>query len=456
MSVVLIIMTLLLSAVACVSGPEGFPEEPAQVEAPAEDVYDSIGNYIVTGDVQGAIEAFESLNREKPDDPETKNAYVKLLLAAGKLEEAGEMIAGVLRSTPENPGALFNAALLAGFRGHTEERESFLLEVVRLDPGHADAYALLGELYMEQKQYEDARRCFENSIASDRENLVSQSGLAQILYREGDIAGALQRLDRVVEIDPSFSFGWADRAGIKASAGDWEGAEEDYTRATELDPDYYWHYIDRAKLRIRTRRLEAALEDLDRAITLDPEQFYGYILRAGVRDNLDIRPGALEDYTEALERRPDYYYAFEPLALLSFMEKRWEKAEEMCMKAYPYNRERYEFLLLAGICRLRDGRAAKDFLHTQVHRIPREDLLYHVGRVFLEPGYASMAISKIQQEGKTPEGTRALFYLAQYFLIAGSEDTALKYFLEVEERNESGLMETRLAKAERLGIVDIP
>lgn len=451
----LIISILLLTLGSCVSGPEGSAEAPAE-DAPAEDVYESIGNYVITGDVAGAIEAFETLNRERPDDPETKNAYVKLLLAAGKLDQAAEITAAVLESYPENIGALFNTALIAGFTGDNDGREGALRRVVELDPSHADAQALLGELCMERKRCDEAEGFFSAALEAEPDNLVANSAMAQILRRRGDYTGALQQLDMVLEIDPAFSFAWADRGAVKAASGNPEGAEDDYSKAIELDPDYYWHYIDRAGLRIRSRRPEEALEDLDRAIELDPEHFYGYILRAGVRDDLNMHTGAVDDYYTVLDRRPDYHFAFESLAVLLFMEERWTEAEDMFVKAYPYARERYEFLLLAGLCRRREGSPSKDYLYEQVNRIPRDNLLYHAGRVFLEPGYASAAISKIQAEGKSFEGTRALFYLAEYFLLTGSEQTAFTYFFEIEERNIPGLMETRLAEAERKKISDIP
>lgn len=446
---------LLLTLVSCVTGPEGVPEEPAG-EPPAEDVYDSIGNYVITGDIAGAIDAFEALDREKPDDPETKNAYVQLLLAAGKFDRASEITAAVLEEFPDNPGAHFNAALLAGISGDTEEQERRLKRVVEIDPLHADARALLGELYMERKDCPRAEQAFTESIAADPENLIARTGLARLLRQQGKLASAMKQLDRVLEIGPDFSFAWADRAEIKASTGDFGGAEDDYSKAIDLDEDYSWNYIDRAGLRIRARRLEEALQDLNAAVKLDPEQFYGYILRAGVRDDLDMRAGALQDYLTVLDKRPDYHFAFARAAVLLFMEERWAEAEDMFMKAYPYARGRHEFLLLSGLCRLRDGRQAEDFLYEQVNRIPREDLLYHVGRVFLEPGYAPRAITKIQQEGDTPEGTQALFYLAEHFLLTGDERTAFKYFFEIEERNILGLIETRIAKAERMKISEIP
>ena len=451
----LFIVSILIMATSCMSVQEREVSKPHE-EAPVEDVYESIGNYVITGDIQGAIDAFETLNRENPDDPDTKNAYVKLLLAAGKLEEAAAITADILEGDPDNIGALFNSALLAGFSGEGEGRERYLLRVVELDPAHADAHALLGEFYLERKNYDAAEESFRASLAADPGNLVSNSGLSRVLRLRGDNAGALERLDRVIEIDPDFAFAWADRASIRASAGDTAGAEDDYSRAIELAPGFSWHYLDRANLRIRGGRLREALSDLDEAITLDPNHFYGYILRAGVREDLEMRAGAIEDYLVVLEKKPDYHFAYESLGKLLFLEERWDEAEEMFLKAYPYARERYEFNLLAGICRLKQGKDAEGFLFERVNLIPRDDLLYHVGRVFLEPGYESMAIGKIQQEGDTPEGTRALFYLAEHFLLTGSEDTALRYFFEIEERNIRGLIETAFAAGERKKISDIP
>ncbi len=99
------------------------------------------------------------------------------------------MIAGVFRSNTDNPGALFNAALLAGFQGHTE-----------------------------------------------KEKLVSRPGLARVLYREGDIEGTLQRLDRAITLDPEQLYGYILRAGVRDNLDIHPGALEDYSEALERRP----------------------------------------------------------------------------------------------------------------------------------------------------------------------------------------------------------------------------
>ncbi|MBN2049346.1 MAG: tetratricopeptide repeat protein, partial [Spirochaetales bacterium] len=420
-----------------------------------EEVYTSIGSYVVTGDITGAIEAFETLNRLKPEDPETKNAYVKLLLAAGKLEEAEKIISEILEEHPDNPGAYFNRALLCALTKDSEGRETSLLKVLEADPTFPGVHALLGELSMERKDYATAEEYFSAGLALNPGDPLLHAALAGLYRRRGDLVQALEHLDEALELDETFSFAYADRAAVKLALDDFSGAEEDYTKALEYDSDFSWHYIDRAKVYLRSRRLEEALSDLDRAIVLDPEQVYPYILRAGVRDETDRLSGALEDYLVVLEKRPKYYFAYEPAALLLFMEQRWEEAEDLFVKAYPYARDRWEFLLLAGLCRLRRGADAKSYFEEQLSGMPRDSLLYQVSRVFLEPGYEARAVHMVQQGGRSPEAVQALFYLAQYFLISGSETTALHYFLQVEERKEYGLIETRLAKAERVRISDI-
>ncbi len=93
-------------------------------------------------------------------------------------------------------------------------------------------------------------------------------------------------------------------------------------------------------------------------------------------------------------------------------------------------------------------RQARDYLNRFLSSIPREDHLYHVTRTYVEPGYDSTAIHRINRETEVPLKMRALFYMAIHYKLRGQDSLAYTYFSAVNDANIYGLFETRIARHE--------
>jgi tetratricopeptide (TPR) repeat protein len=114
-NVIVLITLILFLLFSCAGTPhveeKGVEEKPVVIE----ETYSSIGFHVSTGDIEKAIAAFEKAYSRDPEDPETKVLYSNLLMAGGRLEEAAEILKGVINEAPGNIDALYNLALLEGF-----------------------------------------------------------------------------------------------------------------------------------------------------------------------------------------------------------------------------------------------------------------------------------------------------------------------------------------------------
>ena len=304
---------------------------------------------------------------------------------------------------------------------------------------------------MAEKNYGKAKDSFKQALSGDERNLVARIGLGNVYLREKDGTAAEEEFSLAIEIAPQYSFSYSDRSRARIMNNDPIGALEDLSKAISLDPDFYWYYIDRGKLLLAVfAEEEAAKNDYDRAIGLDPEYFLPYVYRAGILEQQGKLKEAAADYRMVVKLNPDYYYAYEPLGLILYREKEWEEAVPYLQKAYERNREAYWFPLLITLSLQRGGKdqQAKAYIEKGIAALPRNSLYFHMARMLLEPGYDNLALREIDAERDVYLKTQMLYYLGTHYLVQKKPNLALRYFMEVADKNLGSLFETELARWE--------
>jgi hypothetical protein len=121
--------------------------------------------------------------------------------------------------------AIPNLGLLRGaFQGFGRRSRIKALEIQILDNPSPGNYEELGELLLEQKQYEKGRQAFNQAISARNDSPHAFYHRGQCSLGLGDFAAAIPDLERVVAKDPKFDYYRA--AGLLADA---------YARSGRLD-----------------------------------------------------------------------------------------------------------------------------------------------------------------------------------------------------------------------------
>src|SRR5256885_1863416 len=81
------------------------------------------------------------------------------------------------------------------------------------------------------------------------------SGLAK--YEQKDYNGALQDLNRAIEMQPGFDKAWHNRGLVKYSMQDYAGAMADQDKAISLNPNYPNAYNDRGLIWMKQKNYDA-------------------------------------------------------------------------------------------------------------------------------------------------------------------------------------------------------
>ena len=423
-------------------------EQPVPEKQP-EDPYRQIEELVTAGEIGKALQVFENSIKEKATS-EDLSLFGLLLVSDGKFEEAKAAFLESLALDPGNTEALYNLALYEGLSGDTKKQEEYLRSILAGDPENADAQAALGEILLDRKKTADAKQVFTDALALDQGSISARMGYGSVLMAEKNFMEAAKEFSAIIAGSPDFMFAYIDRSRAYQGLEKFGEAETDLTAAIAIDPGYAWNYLDRGRLRVNRGKLYDALGDFDKAIELDEDNFFPYAYKAGILDDLGRVDEAVAAYRKVLELRGDYYFIYAPLGTLLYMRNQWDEAGSFFAKAYEFDKQSFEFVLLAGLCYKRGGNNTKsgEYLTKLLPTIPRESLYYHVARFLLEPGYDNQAIYYISKEKDENMKTRMLFYLAASYVQQNRISLAQTYLLEVKDKSFPGMIEGRLAEWE--------
>jgi FimV-like protein len=145
--------------------------------------------------------------------------------------------------------------------GRSSDAERYFKHAVALDPNFAPAQAALGQLYVQQRRYAEAKKHLEKAVSSSQ-NYLTHYYYAYVLSREG-----VSSTGRINEYSP------ATAALMR----------EHLLRAIKLAPNYApaYYYLGLLDL-VTGERLDEAVEMAQRAKQLEPSQTASSLLLAQI------------------------------------------------------------------------------------------------------------------------------------------------------------------------------
>ncbi|MEI7511937.1 MAG: hypothetical protein WCK01_00550 [Candidatus Uhrbacteria bacterium] len=116
------------------------------------------------------------------------------------------------------------------------DAERRCLEVLSMDARHAESYKLLGQIYLKQKLYPQAKETFEYLVKTKKADDATFAGLAEICEASGDLVRAEAMRIKAVEASPRQPHRQSEAALFFLSRGEVGRAWPYSKRASELEP----------------------------------------------------------------------------------------------------------------------------------------------------------------------------------------------------------------------------
>ena len=200
-------------------------------------------------------------------------AGARRLLASGKPGQAAKLLVEHLKACPsdyESRVLLSTTLAVQGFRSDSIQQ----MEVaVKLRPGSAQAYNLMGMTLSRFQELEDAKRAFEHAIQLDAQLAEAQVNLSLILAQESDWDSAGSHLDRALSIENgSAESGYAHylRAMVFVEQADFQHADEQLKQSVLVRPDFAAAWSELGWVSGALTDDEGSIHALTRAIQLNP------------------------------------------------------------------------------------------------------------------------------------------------------------------------------------------
>ena len=273
---------------------------------------------------------------------------------------------------------------IAGQRNDWSNSLENYLAVAR-ETGNASVAARATRLAVFARADEEALEAARLWSAADPSSVEARQVLASLLIRAGDVDGAVEHLETIVEMasDPPGA-GFHRAAELLSTEKDGESAIAVMKRLVLGHEDDGAAQLALARLLARNGQTEEALAVVDRAYELSPDDAPTAVLRARLRHRTNDVDGAFAVLAEFLERIPDSGVVRMSYARMLVDTKRYDQARtefERLVADEPENDDaRYALgLLLLQTKRLDE--AAEQFERLASRNARHDVAFYYLGRI---------------------------------------------------------------------------
>lgn len=261
---------------------------------------------------------------------ELGDAYVLKGRESGDMSQfelAEKALRKALDINPQQSGARRHLAHVLASRHDFAAAAAQARKAIELNSQDADAYAVLGDAYLDLGKYAEAEEAYRSMIGL-KESLSSYSRLSGLKSLKGDSAGAMADLRKAIQLgieqnQPAESIAWAEwQLGMEHFAlGRLKEAERAIRAALERQPNYHRGLAGLAQVRAAQGKHKEAIALYQKTLNAIPNPEYaaalgdvykklGHHSEAKKQYDLVEYIGRLNSFNQALYNRElAYFYA---------------------------------------------------------------------------------------------------------------------------------------------------
>lgn len=201
----------------------------------------------------------------------SKKAKVETLVHTGKLAEAKEMCAIVVRADRQDADAWVTLAVINRLLALYQESEASARQALTIQPRLAKAHSALGAALQCQGSIEAALGSYRQAVILDPDLAEAHYLLGNVLRELGHLDEAIASYRRACALQPDFLAAVSNLGATLMSQGETVEALKFLNHALTLAPDSPRVLCNVGTLLERDGRIEEAQIRLQRALTIDPD-----------------------------------------------------------------------------------------------------------------------------------------------------------------------------------------
>lgn len=200
-------------------------------------------------------------------------------------------------------------ALLLIQQGRHADAERELRQALAMDPGSANAHAMLAHVLLELNRYNDAEREADEAIGLAPDEAYGHYARAAVLHERRRYGEAAAAIEQAIGLDPYDADQFAMLAQIRVSQREWKAALEAADRGLAVDPANVACANLRAVALVHLGRREDAARTIDGALSRDPDDPITHANQGWALLHAGEPKRAMEHFREALRLDPTNEWA---------------------------------------------------------------------------------------------------------------------------------------------------
>jgi tetratricopeptide (TPR) repeat protein len=373
-----------------------------------------------SSDSDRAIALAQRRIRRNPGNPiayyQLGDAYVRKARESGDPTYFGladQALRESLKLDPGQSGVVRHLAYVLYMRHEFADAAAHASKAIGLDPGDSDAHGVLGDAYLETGKYELADRAYRTMIQIKRD-LSSYSRLSGLKSLKGDPRGAIEDLERAIEIgqadgSPAEAIAWAQwQLGNEHLAlGDLAKAEARYLASMQTYANYHRALAGLGQVRAAQGRYDAAIELYQKAIAIIPQPDYvvalGDVYTKIGRHEDARRQYALVEYIGRLNALNRVLYNRELALFYADHDTKLTEALDLARRELAVRQDIYAYDVLAwSLYKNGEPGGAREAM-TEALKLGTRDarLFFHAGMIHLRLGDSEQARAYLRRALET-------------------------------------------------------
>jgi protein O-GlcNAc transferase len=191
-------------------------------------------------------------------------------------------------------------------QGRLTEAENLYAAILKAKPGNFDALHMLGVLKHQRGESAEGLRSIAAALKVKPDSAEALSNHGLVLRALGRHEEALASYDRALAITPGFAGALNNRGNALTELGRYEEALASFERALAIKPDYAETMENRGTALQALGRSEEALASFEQALAIKPNQAQTLNNRGNVLQALGRHKEAVASYERALAVNPGY------------------------------------------------------------------------------------------------------------------------------------------------------
>jgi tetratricopeptide (TPR) repeat protein len=253
--------------------------------------------------------------RTRPDLAEAHRALAAVALRKGDMESLEQTATEIIALQPGSPDGYALRAISFTNRKKYPEAEQDANHAIQISPQSAVGYVQLGNLHLAQKHYADAEKAFQTGLDKDPTSTDSLSGLMNSYIAEKQPDKAVAAANAQIAKVPNNS-GFYDLLGtaLFQSKKDNVGAEAAFRKAADLDKSNSDALLKLGQVQVANGSADQAIATYQQSIKDNPREISFYILMGELYESKQDWANARASYQKALDLKPDNPLASNNLA----------------------------------------------------------------------------------------------------------------------------------------------